>query len=1189
MAKTTRQTAIFGVEDWRRIYQTYREADFQSYDFETLRKSFVDYIRLYYPENFNDYVESSELIALLDLMAFMGQSVSYRQDLNSRENFLDTADRRDSVVRLAQLVGYDAKRNQAAEGYLKVVAVSTTESVTDYNGNNLAQTVINWNDPTNPSWQEQLTAIVNASLINSQKFGRPGGSSSILGVNTDEYSINLLSGYLPIIPFTAPVNNISMNFEITSATTQGENYVYEPAPKPNGLFNILYRNDGLGYGSKDTGFFFLFKQGSLQNQDFTLSERVANRVVNLGLNGVNDADIWLYQLDSNGNIQTEWLKVASIYDTASTANISSTQRSIYSITSRANDAINLNFGDGVFSEVPLGSFRAYMRLSNGLSYIVNPSDIQSVQIPISYVSRTGRTETITFTVSLTGPVSNAQGRETADEIKQRAPARYYTQNRMVNGEDYNNFPYTLYGSIIKSKAINRSSIGISRYLDLTDPTGKYSSTNIFGSDGVFYRQNNTYSFTFTWNDINDITDILVNSVQPLLSSRNVLQFYYSKDNFARPSLAQTPVLQWYSSTRLVNETTGYFYTIIDNATVWNPAANYTTGSYVYIGDGVNQGFYESLQYVPSSTPITNIGYWKNLNTSTGQKYKPLGIYSNSNERYITVGSLIKFVAPAGQYFDADNRLANGTPNGPDQKLVLWATATNIVLDGTNYSRGNLSDGSGPVTLSVYVPTGAIATDVVPIFATDLTATLEQQIIQQVELNRDFGIGYDYLNAKWYLITSTNLSASTQFSNGFAQNQSGTNLDASWIIKFTTNGQIYTVTSRALDYFFASVLQTRFFYDNSKKIYDTRTGSVINDYVNILKVNNSPQTSTPMGSDIQTNIIGQPVESDGYVNDFLVTVSFTDSNNDGIADNPDFFDDVVGPDGQPINSHLVFFQSTTDFDNLQRYLPLAGGVVNATYPTIDRIDIVKTQYANGQVFYAYTDGVFCTLSVDATGLHKLVIDTTNQYRVATGRSDLYFQYNHNSPNTRRIDPSNSNIIDLYVVTNGYYTAYQNYIKDSTGTVSKPDMPTIDELTTQYQTIQNYKMISDNVVVNSVNFKPLFGNKADISLQGTIKVVPEVSNTISQSEIKSRVLSAINTYFDIGNWDFGATFYFSELSSYLHTNLGDIISSVVLVPRDPSKAFGDLYEIKSQPNEIFVNAAGINDIEIISALTSTNLKN
>jgi hypothetical protein len=64
MATTTRQTAIFGVEDWKQIYQTYREADFQSYDFETLRKSFVDYLRLYYPETFNDYIESSEFIAL---------------------------------------------------------------------------------------------------------------------------------------------------------------------------------------------------------------------------------------------------------------------------------------------------------------------------------------------------------------------------------------------------------------------------------------------------------------------------------------------------------------------------------------------------------------------------------------------------------------------------------------------------------------------------------------------------------------------------------------------------------------------------------------------------------------------------------------------------------------------------------------------------------------------------------------------------------------------------------------------------------------------------------------------------------------------------------------------------------------------------------------------------------------------
>ena len=160
--------------------------------------------------------------------------------------------------------------------------------------------------------------------------------------------------------------------------------------------------------------------------------------------------------------------------------------------------------------------------------------MQNVTISIGYVSRTGRNETLTFTCALTQPVSNAANRENINEIKQRAPARFYTQNRMVNGEDYNNFPYTLYSTIIKSKAVNRSSIGTSRYLDLVDITGKYSSTNVFASDGMIYENTAVPSFTFTFVDQNDITDVIVNQVEPVLASRGMQEFYYQ--NFARPSL-----------------------------------------------------------------------------------------------------------------------------------------------------------------------------------------------------------------------------------------------------------------------------------------------------------------------------------------------------------------------------------------------------------------------------------------------------------------------------------------------------------------------------------------------------------------------------------------------------------------------------------------------------------------------------
>jgi hypothetical protein len=47
-------------------------------------------------------------------------------------------------------------------------------------------------------------------------------------------------------------------------------------------------------------------------------------------------------------------------------------------------------------------------------------------------------------------------------------------------------------------------------------------------------------------------------------------------------------------------------------------------------------------------------------------------------------------------------------------------------------------------------------------------------------------------------------------------------------------------------------------------------------------------------------------------------------------------------------------------------------------------------------------------------------------------------------------------------------------------------------------------------------------------------------------------------------------------------------VVLVPLDTQKSFGDLYEIRCEPNEIFANAALIENIEVIEALTSTNLR-
>ena len=117
--------------------------------------------------------------------------------------------------------------------------------------------------------------------------------------------------------------------------------------------------------------------------------------------------------------------------------------------------------------------------------------------------------------------------------------------------------------------------------------------------------------------------------------------------------------------------------------------------------------------------------------------------------------------------------------------------------------------------------------------------------------------------------------------------------------------------------------------------------------------------------------------------------------------------------------------------------------------------------------------------------------------------------------------------------------------------------------------------------------MFGSKADPALRATFKVVKNPSVNISDNEIKSLVITAINSYFDINNWDFGETFYFSELSAYLHSELIPNVSSIIIVPNQSSNSFGNLYQINADADEIIVSAATVSDVQIISAITAGQL--
>ena len=117
MAQSIRQRNLFAAEDFRVVYDSFKQANFKAYDYDTIRGAMVDYIQTNYPENFNDWIQSSEFVALVELMAFLGHSLAFRVDLASRENFLSTAERRASILRIADFLGYSASRSVPAKVY----------------------------------------------------------------------------------------------------------------------------------------------------------------------------------------------------------------------------------------------------------------------------------------------------------------------------------------------------------------------------------------------------------------------------------------------------------------------------------------------------------------------------------------------------------------------------------------------------------------------------------------------------------------------------------------------------------------------------------------------------------------------------------------------------------------------------------------------------------------------------------------------------------------------------------------------------------------------------------------------------------------------------------------------------------------------------------------------------------------
>jgi hypothetical protein len=1123
MTTTSRQNNLLLNQDWKRIYQTFKNADFKSYDFENLRRVMITYLRENYPEDFNDYIESSEYMALIDAIAFLGQSLAFRIDLASRENFIELAETKESVLRLARLLSYNAKRNSAATGLLKFDTISTSESVIDSTGKDLAQQVIIWNDPTNPNWFEQFISVLNSAMSDNTEFGRGQGTAIIQGLTTEQYRFRSVFADVPLFNFTKVVANRRLAFEVVSTSFAESESIYEESPLPGREMGFIYRQDGQGSGSANTGFFLMLKQGSLEVTDFNIEVPTTNEIVTVDVPNINDTDVWLYSLDSLGVQVEEWTKTPSLTGSNIAYNsISSNVRNIYSVITKSDDKIDLVFADGVYGNLPRGSFRSYYRTSIGQEYVITPADMRGITVSIPYVNKEGVTHELTISLNLKSTIANAAPSEDIDSVRTRAPAIYYTQNRMVTGEDYQLAPLTSSQNILKVKSINRTSSGISRNFDIIDASGKYSNVNVFADDGFIYKSEKETLLNFKYANRLDIVNFIRRNVEPLITTDEFYNFYLTK--YEKIIFSDTTT-SWTQITTDVNSSTGYF---IDR--------------------------FNSLLKV--------------------------GTYTNNTLKYLLSGALIKFVPPQGKAFRF-GKIVDIDPSDPNQVDKIWTKTIKVTGDGTNAGRGTLSTGFGPIAFNEIVPTGAIADRILPKFISNISDALELQMINIIISNLNFGLRFDYSESAWKIITSTNLNLLGSFSIGTTGDNSNTNLDTSWMIAFVKNVDSYSVRVRSLDYIFGSIKQNRFYFDSNQKTYDSRTGSVIQDHIKILGINTDRNLINPLKEDIKFEISDAIKFEDGYQSSIEIKVAFADSDDDGIIDNPEAFEQVVGED---LDLSYLFFVKGFDSNGNIEYTYVNNPDNSVIKLALSELSVNIDDYSNGDLIYFYSKDEDRVMRVNRI---NNIFEIQSQYTAVVGRAGLKFQYIHSANVDRRIDPSVSNIIDVYLLTRAYDTEFRNYLIGTT--IEKPEPPTSENLRISYGSALNLiKTISDEIIYYPVQYKILFGSTATPELQAQFKVVKNSSKSINDNDLKVRIVTAINSFFDVNNWDFGDRFYLGELITFITNEVAPDISNLVIVPRQLTQSFGSLFEIQSNPDEIFVSGAKVDDIEIVSAITAAEIR-
>jgi hypothetical protein len=645
-------------------------------------------------------------------------------------------------------------------------------------------------------------------------------------------------------------------------------------------------------------------------------------------------------------------------------------------------------------------------------------------------------------------------------------------------------------------------------------------------------------------------------IKPVLDNAEVKNFYYDKHNYglstaydARFQFSNTADAIVYATHSNGTDTNTYRWNQVSKSN------NTTTGYITYnsiiqrLGNSATYPLRKAEQnsIIEFITAPYKLGYVKTIeivNGGSGYTSAPTvtitgtGSGATGTANIDGTGKVISVsITNSGENYTKETNISfsGGSGTGAAARVIVddadtvWARVVSLYQDGIGIDdavgrpTGLTPTGRGSVILNKVIPSSARIKRIVPSWEADLTSTVKTDVLSKITNRNSFGLYYEPSSQEWRVINSANLpsntlerNAATAWSRLYEADNSETGRDNSWLIRINYSADSWEILTRKTRYVIGSDTKLRFNNLNFQETFSSETLKPSRDGFKILSINTlSPTNSISLDKNFKFNTVGYFVYNDGYTDPYKVRVALADPDNDGFPNDPDAFNIIVGSNTIRLGTR------------------------------IEDTDRVTVPDDNGAVS-------------------------------VVGRTDLHAQYTRISDINQVIDPASTNIIDTYVLLRTYETQFRTWAVYDGRSYTKPAPPTVSELIDMFASISNKKSISDQVIYRPVKFKILFGDLASSELQARFHVTKTTNATMSDNEIKQEIIRLINQYFNIDNWDFGETFYFTELAAYIHNNMIGQLAQVTIEPVDVNATPTALFEIRNDSDEMFMPILSTNNI-------------